>query len=222
MVSEKHFRTWQMFLPLSLFCGLVNAAPLTVTVVDHDKQPVSNVAVYLQPTDASIAVAPPGTTAVMDQVNTKFVPNLLVVQSGTSVEFPNTDTVAHHVYSFSHPNQFKLPLYKGNAHPPVTFDGGGIVILGCNVHDFMLGYIIVVDTPFFSKTNEQGVASFDIEAGSVDRVSIWSPRFRDKPESLSKSLDVVAGAETTVTFQLVKNLRPPHDQKSDALEWSSY
>lgn len=207
---------------LCLLGGTASGAPLLVKVVDHDNQPVPDVAVYLEPVDASSALAAPGTTAVMDQVDTKFVPNLLVVQSGTSVEFPNTDTVAHHVYSFSHPNQFKLPLYKGNAHPPVTFNDHGIVILGCNVHDNMLGYIVVVSTPFFAKTDGQGIARFDIGTGQAKTVSIWSPRLKETPDALSKPLAFASDSEQLVTFKMEKKLRPPHDQESEALLWSDY
>ena len=71
----------------------------------------------------------PTASAVMDQRDMQFVPHLLVVQTGTSVEFPNSDTVAHHVYSFSNPNKFMLPMYKGDQHPPVTFEHSGVVSL---------------------------------------------------------------------------------------------
>ncbi|MCJ7555580.1 MAG: methylamine utilization protein [Gammaproteobacteria bacterium] len=216
------FNSLRKWLPLCLLGGAVNAAPLQVTVLDRDNQPVPDVAVYLQPTGAARSVALPGTTAIMDQIDTRFVPSLLVVQSGTSVEFPNTDTVAHHVYSFSHPNDFKLPLYKGNAHPPVSLESSGIVILGCNVHDNMLGYIVVVDTPLFSKTDKHGTANFDVSPGAVTTVSIWSPRFRDGPEALNKAMEVINDGNIPVTFKLAKTLRPPIDQQSDALSWSSY
>lgn len=209
-------------MTLCLLGGTAGAAPLLVKVVDQNNVPVPDVAVYLESTNDSDTLAPAGTTAVMDQVDTKFVPNLLVVQSGTSVEFPNTDTVAHHVYSFSHPNQFKLPLYKGNAHPPVTFSDDGIVILGCNVHDNMLGYIVVVNTPFFGKTDEQGIARFEIGTGQADKVSIWSPRFNEEPDALIKPLALVNDSEQAVTFKMNKKLRPAHDQESEALLWSDY
>jgi len=222
MSLRGHITGFSQAILLFLLGSTASAAPLLVKVLDRDNLPVSGVAVFLEAADSSSALAPPGTTAVMDQVDTKFVPNLLLVQSGTSVEFPNTDTVAHHVYSFSHPNQFKLPLYKGNAHAPVTFDSNGVVILGCNVHDNMLGYIVVVDTPFFAKTDEQGVARFEVSAGEMNAVTIWSPRFKERSETLSKPLDFVGGEDKTVTFKMEKKLRPPHDQKSEALLWSDY
>ena len=64
----------------------------------------------------------------------QFVPHMLVVQTGTSIEFPNSDVVGHHVYSFSKPNNFVLPLYTGDSHAPVTFDHDGVVMLGCNIN----------------------------------------------------------------------------------------
>ncbi len=77
----------------------------------------------------------------MDQQGHQFVPHLLVVQAGTEVTFPNSDNVSHHVYSFSPTKPFELPLYKGDVYPPVTFEKAGIVVVGCNIHDSMLGYI---------------------------------------------------------------------------------
>jgi plastocyanin len=180
---------------------------------------VPDVVVYLKGAAASTTTA--GRTAVMDQVDKRFVPHVLVVQTGTLVKFPNSDTIAHHVYSFSHPNHFKLPIYKGDAHPPVTFDDEGIVVLGCNIHDQMLGYIAVVDTPVFAKTDEAGVATLTTGEVTEGVVSIWSPRIRDDAQSLSVSLEEQPGRRQ-VAFRLSKKLRPPHDQDSEALAWSDY
>ena len=98
-----------------LFAALMLAATssyggeVDVVVLDKDGQPVSDVAVYATRTDGRKQIDSRAGSAVMDQVDRQFVPHLLVVQTGTSVEFPNSDTVAHHVYSFSHPNKFTLP-----------------------------------------------------------------------------------------------------------------
>jgi plastocyanin len=199
--------------------GEALAGEIRVTVLDREGQPVPDVAVFVE--GAAPMQAPAGTTAVMDQVDQRFVPHVLVVQTGTSVEFPNSDVVAHHVYSFSHPNHFKLPIYKGHAHPPVAFEENGVVILGCNIHDHMLAYIVVVDTPAFSTTNANGVALLDGEAGEDATVSIWSPRIRDKADNLSVSIETT-GLDSVVTFKLVKPLRAPHHSESEALSWSEY
>jgi len=197
------------------------AAGVTVTVHDRDGKPVPDVAVYIEQSIQRASKAPPETRAIMDQVDQRFVPHLLVVQTGTLVEFPNSDTIAHHVYSFSHPNQFKLPIYKGHAHAPVRFEESGIVVLGCNIHDNMLAYIAVVDTPAFGKTDANGTLHVDASVRAGDRVSIWSPRIRDDDERLSvtvESDDVTA----TFAFTLQKSLRPAHHNESEALSWSEY
>ena len=108
---------------------------IDVFVVDRNGRPVADVAVHATRVDGKNQLQAQKARAVMDQAGKQFVPHLLVVQTGTPVGFPNSDTVAHHVYSFSHPNKFILPMYKGEQHPPVTFEHNGIVILGCNIHD---------------------------------------------------------------------------------------
>jgi plastocyanin len=92
----------------------------------------------------------------MDQRNREFVPHILVVQVGTWVDFANCDTVSQQVYSFSPAKRFQLPLYRGAVHPPVLFDQPGVVTLGCNIHDSMLGYIYVADSPWFGQTALDG------------------------------------------------------------------
>lgn len=197
------------------------AGSIEVTVLDRDGQPVPDVAVFLESPDLAATPAPASASAVMDQYDKRFVPHVLVIQAGTSVEFPNSDSIAHHVYSFSYPNQFKLPIYKGDAYPPITFNESGVVILGCNIHDNMLGYILVVDTPVFAKTNEEGRAVLDAEVRGDARVSLWSPRIRDDLEGLR--VDVRSSdPEARLTVQLAKSLRPPHDGHSEALSWSEY
>ena len=94
----------------------------------------------------------PRKTAVMDQKNRMFIPHVLAVQTGTAVRFPNSDDIRHHVYSFSPAKPFQLPLYKGTPANPVVFDAPGVVTLGCNIHDQMSAFIVVVDTPYFERT----------------------------------------------------------------------
>lgn len=193
------------------FAGIIE-----VTVLDSNGDPVPDVAVYV-PGQSSATHVAPGTT-VMDQQDTRFVPHVLVIRTGTSVEFPNSDVVAHHVYSFSKPNNFVLPLYKGDTHEPVTFEHDGIVTLGCNIHDHMLAYIVVVDTDAFGITDADGQVSVEVsDVRDGAELNIWSPRIRDK--ELSRS---ITNETSSVTFSLQKKLRPPHDSGSEAVQWSEY
>jgi plastocyanin len=217
----------------SLLAALVatthaSAATIEVSVVDEQGRPIENVAIYATPagqhggthTAAPQANAVP--QAVMDQQNLQFMPHLLVVQSGTSVTFPNRDAVSHHVYSFSETKTFELALYKGDVYPPVMFDRPGIVVLGCNIHDGMLGYIVVVDTPHFAQTNEQGVALIgDLPNGDYV-VAAWTSRVR--PTALPPSLPVTVTEQGTAAaeIRITGRLAPAHQHSASSLTWQRY
>jgi hypothetical protein len=113
-------------------------------------------------------------------------------------------------------------MYKGELHPPVTFEHSGIVSLGCNIHDHMLGYILVVDSTMYAMTNEDGYASLSLENPDEYAINIWSPRIRDKAESLSRKVTVSDPSKTVVTFSLAKKLNPPHASQSGRKSWSDY
>ncbi len=113
--------------------------------------------------------------ALMDQINREFVPFVLPIQKHQWVLFPNNDTVRHHVYSFSKPKRFEIKLYAGVPSEPVQFDKTGIVVLGCNIHDAMLAYIYITESPAFTRTNDQGVASLAMEGITPESVTVWHP-----------------------------------------------
>lgn len=208
-----------LFIVVWLYSSVAPGEEIEVIVLDRDGVPVSDVAVYVE----SLSTAKrsePATGAVMDQVDTRFVPHLLIVQVGTEVEFPNSDIVAHHVYSFSNPNDFMLPLYKGDAHAPVTFDEAGVVTLGCNIHDNMLGYILVVDSSVFGKTGAEGQLTFETDLSGESQISIWSPRIKDEVESLTRPL--IDDSNQSVVFKLSEKLRPSHNSKSVGIQWTDY
>lgn len=149
------------------------AAPQTITVVDEAGQALAEAAVSI--TVKSTPASTSGKTVDMDQRDKQFAPRLVVIQTGTSVNFPNFDTVRHHVYSFSSAKSFEIKLYTGRPSAPVTFDKPGTATLGCNIHDNMVGHIHVVDTPYFGVTNGQGKVDIDVPAGD-HRVRVWHPK----------------------------------------------
>lgn len=103
----------------------------------------------------------PHRTVEIAQKGRKFIPLVTVIQAGTDISFPNNDTVRHHVYSLSPAKVFELKLYSGTPGNPVTFDKAGTVVLGCNIHDTMVAYIQVVNTPWFAKTDASGKARIE-------------------------------------------------------------
>lgn len=175
-----------------------------VTVLDKEGQPLNNIAVLATSDQHPVSTVEQSLNAVMDQINRQFVPHTLVVQKGTRVSFPNSDSVQHHVYSFSPAKTFELQLYSELEVEPQLFDNPGVVELGCNVHDWMLGYIYVADTPFFAQTNPLGKASIDLPDGDFS-VSVWHPRISDNDLA---AMYRITSTETNVTIQLTEALLP--------------
>lgn len=147
-------RRWMVGMGL-LATGVAQAEPLVLQLVDGGGRPLAGAAVALEQPGLPRR-ARPATYADMAQRERQFSPRLLVVQTGTEVRFPNEDPVRHHVYSFSPAKTFELKLYLGETAPPQRFDKSGVVQLGCNIHDQMSAFIVVVDSPVFGITNAQG------------------------------------------------------------------
>ena len=145
--------------------------------------------------------------AVMDQVNRSFAPDLLVIPVGSTVEFPNSDSVSHQIYSFSPAKRFQLPLYRGKPYPPVHFEQPGVVTLGCNIHDAMLAYLLVTDAPWYGRTNDEGSWSAEVPRGRY-RVALWHPRLRENSEDLERELTVGDFDRADLTLRLSKPLQP--------------
>lgn len=150
------------------------AATVSFRVSDGSGNALDSVALSLVP------VARSGQTALrprqIAQERKTFIPYMSVIQTGTPVEFPNNDTVRHHVYSFSPAKVFELKLYAGRPEKPVVFDKPGVVVLGCNIHDRMVAYVVVVDTPWSAVSGQDGSARIaDLPPGEY-RLQVWHPR----------------------------------------------
>jgi plastocyanin len=157
---------------LSLTGEWAQAADVTVTVTNGEGKPAADAVVAFY--DGKTAEVNPNATGKIVQKNKLFNPKVTVVQTGTSINFPNEDSVRHHVYSFSPAKKFELKLYSGVPTKPLLFDQAGVVTLGCNIHDSMVGYIYVVDTPFFAKTDEKGKATLKLNDGQYN-YQAWLP-----------------------------------------------
>ncbi|WP_196297773.1 methylamine utilization protein [Xanthomonas albilineans] len=151
------------------------ATPVTVVVADA-AGPLADAVVSLQPAAPVRQTSPAASvTATMDQVNSQFVPAVLAVQVGSLVRFPNRDQIRHQVYSFSPAKRFELPLYQGSTAKPVRFEQPGLVTVGCNIHDWMVGYVMVLDTPYFAVTGADAQVRLDVPPGAYE-LRVWHPR----------------------------------------------
>jgi plastocyanin len=190
-------------IPVLLLAAVdADAAAVSAMVTDAAGAPVPEAVVYALPASGKPPATPPR-AAVMDQVNKEFVPFVIPVQMGSSVTFPNKDNIRHHVYSFSPAKTFDLKLYSGKPANPVVFDTPGPVALGCNIHDWMVGFVYVVESPWFAKTARTGGARLDLPDGEYD-LKVWHPWQRAEPPAQRVK---VSNADAQANFKV--DLNPP-------------
>lgn len=193
--------------------AVAQGSDLTV-VVSSAGLPVADAVVLLRQS----GLAPNATTmAVMDQVEFQFAPFVLPVRPGTAVTFPNSDNVRHQVYSFSAAKRFELPLYSGTPAAPVIFPAEGIVTLGCNIHDWMIGFIVVDAAPVAAVTGADGRASFTGLADETVDIAVWHPRMG--PDAVPVALAHTLAGDAVLTVELV--LGPPVRRASPAAQDSA-
>ena len=173
--------------------GACRAASIEVELLDQAGKPLPDAVVYAMPAAGPVE-ARPGKPVEIQQIDREFVPYVTVIQTGTVAAFPNRDPILHHVYSFSPAKSFEIKLYTGRSPSTVTFDKPGVVTLGCNIHDWMIGYVFVVSTPYFAKSDASGSARLrDLPAGSYE-LRAWHPQQRAGPEPVAVALEAATAS----------------------------
>jgi plastocyanin len=143
----------------------------SIKISDQFGNPIENVVISFTTSEAIKSENPD--IVIMDQIDKQFTPRVLVVQKNQTVSFPNSDDIRHHLYSFSKPKPFEFKMFKGGESKQLTFDQTGIVVLGCNIHDQMVGYIYVAENKHTVMTNDQGIA--ELTSAGLD-VKLWHSR----------------------------------------------
>ena len=215
----------RVFLPallaLPVCAGTAGAVTLEALIQTPSGKPLVDAAVVLEPVGAP-ATAPAAASksrphAVIEQRGAEFAPYVTVVQTGTPVDFPNKDTVRHHVYSFSQPKRFEIKLYAGKPGQPITFDKPGEVVIGCNIHDWMEAYVLVVESPYFGKTGPDGqVRIANLPAGRY-RLQLWHPL--QKAQAAASEIEL---ATVPARLNLVLDARAREPKPHTAVDQDSY
>lgn len=187
-------------LLFSLLTGIAAAEKTTFMVSDSSGKPVK---------DAVVAVAAASSGPIsfawpleMKQENLTFDPYVLIVPVGAEVKFPNLDKVRHHVYSFSKGNKFELKLYGKEESRSVKLEKVGVAAIGCNIHDMMVAYIRVVDTPYAAKTGADGKVTLDLPAGATS-ATVWHPDAM--PGETKVALPTSRSAPVAVTLKVKRH-----------------
>ena len=197
---------------------LVAGAEIEARFLDGKGRPIAEAVISAIPLGGQTVPAPSVKQVDLEQIDKEFKPHVTIIQRGGKVMFPNRDSVSHHVYSFSEAKKFELPLYTG-ASRPIVFDKAGVVTLGCNIHDWMKGYIVVVDTPFFGLSDAKGVVVIkDLPVGAW-RLEVWHPRLKGRNMVRDVTLADGAALSESFTLSLRREWKKPRDR---ARERSGY
>jgi plastocyanin len=194
---------------LLLVCGPAAATSFVARVVDQDGKPVANAVISLVADGKEM----PGPATrldpakVVDQRDETFIPVVTILPRTGRVVFANNDKTKHQVYSFSPIKQFEITLAQGERSPSFAFDKTGVAVLGCNIHDHMIAYVFVSDSPWTALTGSDGQTMIaDVPPGNYD-VQVWHPQL--SPGAVTQAEPVTLTGETTEFSARLKLLSPP-------------
>lgn len=182
----------------------------TFYVTDNKGMPLSDV--VIEP-DVALVTSAASEVAIIDQIDKQFKPQQILIEAGQLVDFPNSDNIRHHVYSFSKARVFELKLYADTPENPIQFPDHGVVVLGCNIHDSMIGYIFVSKSTQSVMTGESGEVSIQSEQ-AVKQINIWHAYNTTGPETLlSTELDALKQDENG-RYLINMDITPPAPRNS--------
>jgi len=194
-------RAGLLALLLAAACIPALAAEVAFKLTDQNKLPVADAVIWLVPLDPAAKAPAPAAAKRIDiaQIARQFEPYVTAVRTGTLVRFPNADSVQHHVYSLSPAKKFDLPLHQPGKAETIAFDRPGVVAVGCNIHDWMSAYVVVVDSASFAVTVADGAANIAGVPPGRYRAEIWHPRLAAIEK---RELAVAAAAAAPVAVEL--------------------
>ena len=175
--------------------GTAFAGDLTISVRNAAGQPVRDAVVTVRP-NAGVPSGPfrfSWPLRVVQQ-NVQFQPYVLIAPVGAAVSFPNLDRVRHHVYSFSRGNRFEIELFGQDQTRSHTFTTAGVAALGCNIHDQMLAFVRVVDTPWAGKTDASGNVTIPAIPAGAASLRVWHPQLNVRGNETAYPVTIGAGA----------------------------
>lgn len=191
-------------LCLMLVLTPAKANDLLVEVTDANGQPLIDAVVYLE--GQKVNQSSTADLVEITQKGKKFHPLVTVVQVGSKINFPNKDSVRHHVYSFSPAKKFELKLYSGVPATPVLFDKAGTAVLGCNIHDTMLAYVHVVDSAHFEKTDNAGLVKLQGVAEGKYQLKVWHYALKKENESYTQDISLPESKKLMIKLDINSGL----------------
>ena len=198
-------RALLVFLIAAAAFGEAFAADLTVRVVGPNGAPIEDAVVTFTPAGGASGPIRFNWPYQVAQHNLQFDPYILIVPVGAEVRFPNLDRVRHHVYSLTQGNRFELELYGRDESRTHRFTQAGVAAIGCNIHDQMQAYIVIVDTPHVGRTNIGGSTILSNVRGAGE-LRVWHPHFSARGGFVTRAVNLANSSAAEQRFDV--QLRP--------------
>lgn len=187
---------------------------LKVNIIDINQKPLENMVVYVEAIDHEITLKNASTLEV-GQKDKSFIPYISVMQLGNDVIFNNQDNITHQIYSPVGDNKFSLKIRSGQQVIKNDFSKAGEVSMGCNIHDWMSGYMLIVDTPYYAKSNKIGNTNIIIEQSGLYKVIVWHPQMNETDNRIAKEINVDSSMEITMQLSKPMNEIPSQESEDD-------
>ncbi len=211
-----------LIIGVSIFVTALSANAnnsLKINIVDVNQKPLENMVVYVEAVDHKITKKNSSTLEV-GQKYKSFTPYISVMQLGSDVRFNNKDNITHHIYSPVGDNKFSVKIRSGEQVMKTDFNTVGEVSMGCNIHDWMSGYLLIVDTPLFTKSDKNGDSEIIIDKPGQYKVIVWHPQMDEPNNRIAKTITVNSTME--VSMQLSKPMFDiPTQQNEDDFDFLS-
>ncbi len=196
------------------FSSLAWAQQVEIQVIDPSLTGVEQVVVYLIPLKQQ-ALAQNSQPLIIRQKDKAFAPYVTVAQKGQQLSFQNQDDITHHIYSVSGKNRFSFKVKAGTEKLSPNLNYAGEVAMGCNIHDWMSGYVLVVDTPYYAQTDNNGIARLELAQNGDYRLVIWHPELTTENYQIDQTITVPNIENNNVwKIKLAEPLQSPPEQEN--------
>jgi len=198
-----------------LLPAMAFAESISVQVLGANGTAAEGIAVYIESLDGRSVRSSSHVSIDILQKDKAFTPYLSLVQVGTTVSFSNLDDITHHIYSVSGNKHFSHTVRAGKKTGDMKLEKTGIIAMGCNIHDWMSGYLLVVETPYYELTDSQGLVVFDLPDSVSYRAVAWHPQMND---ALSKVINL--NSSSSIVLQMKHKMSSiPHQKGIDDFDF---
>ncbi len=195
----------------------VVAEQLTVSVTAAQGKALADMVVFAEPLDGPAPASQLTAPLLIAQKGKAFAPYISVIQRDAPVRFVNQDGITHHIYSISANNRFSFRIAAGKSQQIIAGAGEkdelATVAMGCNIHDWMSGYMLVLDTPYYAKTDNQGQVTLTVAQPGRYRLNIWHPQLQTPDHRMRQELSVTG--KMNISFQLADPLAALPEQTGE-------